>query len=76
MKLSPTQRHVLLQLKSISKNDHAIQSVHQLATQTGFSRSTIFRALRDLEAYGFITRINRTDPIDGAPLPNAYRINA
>ena len=76
MKLSTTQRHVLLQLKVHSKNDQAVQSVQQLATQTGFSRPTIIRALRDLEAYGIITRTLRSDSFDGASLANAYRINA
>jgi DNA-binding MarR family transcriptional regulator len=76
MKLSSTQRHVLLQLKVLSKNDQAVQSIQRLANHTGFSRSTIIRALKDLEAHGLITRIHRTDPSDGAVLPNAYRINA
>jgi DNA-binding MarR family transcriptional regulator len=75
MNLSRAQQHVLQQLKRTATNHHATQSVTQLATQTGLSRSTIVRIINDLEHYGVITRIHRTDPTDGAQLTNAYRIN-
>jgi DNA-binding MarR family transcriptional regulator len=75
MKLSPTQRYVLLELKQNATNHHVTQSVTQLATQTGLSRSTIKRVINDLELYGLITRVHRIDPSDGSHLANAYRIN-
>lgn len=74
MKLTPTQRHVLLELQLAAQNNQANPSIKQLSTQTGLSRRTITRAINELETYGIITRIPQTDSF-GGHRPNLYRIN-
>ncbi len=73
MHLTPTQRYVLLHLKSTATHNKITRSYDQLAHETGLSRSTIIRSITALEEAGFIKRIRQHNEDDG-DAANLYRI--
>lgn len=73
MTLTPTQRHVLLHLKTTATRGQTEQSYNQIATATGFCRRTIIRAVNALETAGVIQRIHQHHEDDG-DAANLYRI--
>lgn len=73
MHLTPTQRHVLLHLKTTATHSATQQSFDDIAEATGFSRRTIIRAINALEDAGVIQRIHQHHEDDGNAA-NLYRI--
>lgn len=73
MTLTPTQRHVLLHLKTTATRGETQQSFDDIAEATGFCRRTIIRAINALEAVGVIHRIHQHHEDDG-DAANLYRI--
>lgn len=73
MRLTPTQRHVLLHLKTTATRGQTQQSFDDIAEATGFCRRTIIRAIAALDEHGFIHRIHQHHEDDGNAA-NLYRI--
>lgn len=73
MHLTPTQRYVLLHLKTTATHNKLTRSYDQLAHETGLSRSTIIRAITALHELGFLQRIHQQHEDDG-DAANLYRI--
>lgn len=73
MHLTPTQRYVLLHLKTTATHNKLTRSYDQLAHETGLHRRTIIRAITALQEAGFIQRIRQQHEDDG-DAANLYRI--
>lgn len=72
---SPTARMVLVVLADSAEPDHtACVSLRALVDQSGAGRSTVLRALNDLEERGLLSRRSQFDA-DGARLPSRFHLN-
>ena len=74
--LLPTrEKFVLIILANYASNDtwDCYPSLTTIASNTGMSRDTVMRAIKQLETMGAVSTIRRTS--DGVNLPNIYRIH-
>lgn len=72
---SPLARMILVVLADGAKDDRtACISLRALVEQSGAARSTVLRALNDLEERGLLSRRSQFDA-DGARLPSRYHLN-
>lgn len=72
---SPLGRMILVVLADSAEPDHtACVSLRALVDQSGAARSTVLRALNDLEARGLLSRRSQFDA-DGARLPSRFHLN-
>lgn len=73
--LPTREKFVLMILANYASNDtwDCYPSLTTLASNTGMSRDTVMRAIKQLETMGAVSTIRRTS--DGVNLPNIYRIN-
>lgn len=73
--LSPTERLILILLACrIDRHFSCAPTLRTLSAESGTSRSTVLRSLRQLEEYGLITREPKFDD-DGARLPSRFFLN-
>lgn len=73
--LPTREKFVLMILANYASNDtwDCYPSLTTIASNTGMSRDTVMRAIKQLESIGAVSTIRRTS--DGVNLPNIYRIN-
>lgn len=73
--LPPPQKNVLITLADFFNDEegYAWPSQHKMAIVTGYERSTIIRALKALEAKGYIT-ISKTTRNNGRFSRNMYKL--
>lgn len=72
--LPTREKFVLLMLANYASNDkwECHPSVNTLAENTGMSRDTVMRAIKELEGNGYLEILRRT--VDGINLPNIYQL--
>lgn len=73
--LPTREKFVLMILANYASNEtwDCYPSLTTLASNTGMSRDTVMRAIKQLESMGALSTIRRMS--DGVNLPNIYRIN-
>lgn len=73
--LPTREKFVLIILANYASNDtwDCYPSLTTIASNTGMSRDTVMRAIKQLETMGAVSTIRRTS--DGVNLPNIYRIH-